>query len=368
MKISINRPPLVSIIINNYNYERFVGQAIESALQQTYPNVEVIVVDDGSTDRSPEIIRGYHGRILPLIKENGGQSTALNAGFKSSHGEIIIFLDADDLLLPTAVEDVIDVFSSRPDLVRVEYRMAVIDENNRRTGVEKPEKHIPVPCGNVLKQALSFPFDMAWLPTSGNAFATWGLSQIMPIPEGHSGKVGADWYLVHLSNLLGPVFFLSCLEACYRVHSANNYERSGTLLDLEHIRQTIRFCDTTATYMRKLAKQQNLNSSPEEITSVSYLANRLVSMRLEPEQHPIPADTRISLLRNGVTAAFRRFDISIKMKLIFVMWFAITTVAPKRLVVKLARLFFYPELRGRFNKILARFHLQQKPSRQFVRP
>src|SRR5690242_8378341 len=97
---------LVSIIVNNYNYGRFVGEAIESALGQTYRNTEVIVVDDGSTDNSREVIAGYGSRIIPVLKENGGQGSAFNAGFAASRGEYVLFLDSDDLLEVNAIETV----------------------------------------------------------------------------------------------------------------------------------------------------------------------------------------------------------------------------------------------------------------------
>src|SRR5208282_584801 len=92
--------PLVSIIVTNYNYARYLRAAIDSALAQTYPHVEVIVVDDGSTDESREVIESYEKRVLPVIKANGGHGSAVNAGFVVSRGEIVIFLDADDELLP----------------------------------------------------------------------------------------------------------------------------------------------------------------------------------------------------------------------------------------------------------------------------
>jgi glycosyltransferase involved in cell wall biosynthesis len=89
---------LVSIIINNYNYDRFLAEAINSALNQTYPYTEVIVVDDGSTDNSRQIIAEYGDRIIPILQPNGKQASAFNNGFAHSKGEIIIFLDSDDYL------------------------------------------------------------------------------------------------------------------------------------------------------------------------------------------------------------------------------------------------------------------------------
>ena len=79
--------PLVTVLINNYNYGRFLREAIDSALNQTYGNVEVVVVDDGSTDESRDIIDGYAGRIVSVLKKNGGQGSAFNAGIAASRGE-----------------------------------------------------------------------------------------------------------------------------------------------------------------------------------------------------------------------------------------------------------------------------------------
>ena len=89
---------LVSIIINNYNYARFLRAAIDSALGQSYASIEVLVVDDGSTDQSRAIIDSYGDRVKSILKKNGGQASALNAGFAQCQGDIVIFLDADDVL------------------------------------------------------------------------------------------------------------------------------------------------------------------------------------------------------------------------------------------------------------------------------
>ena len=326
------------------------------------------MVDDGSSDDSHQIIQGYGGRIIPILKENGGQASALNAGFEVSHGEMVIFLDADDLLVPSMVKDVVDVFQTRQEIIRVQYRMAVIDQYGKRTGVEKPESHIPVPSGDVHMQALTFPFDMPWLPTSGNVFLAKALHQVMPIPEDRYGSAGADWYLVHLTSLIGPVFFLDSLEACYRVHSANIYEQGSNTLNLEHIRQTIRYCQITSDYLQKYAKKNGLVDQPTEILSVSDIANRLVSLRLSPEYHPITSDTRLRLLMMGAKAAFRRFDISNKLKILFLSWFIMMAIAPRPIGVILARWFLFPQQRGKLNQWLGKFHLQPNSDESGLKP
>src|ERR1700739_203957 len=122
----MHSPSAVSIVINNYNYARFLRDAIDSALAQTYSNVEVVVVDDGSTDDSPEIIASYGSRVSAVLKPNGGQASAFNAGFAASHGEIVIFLDADDMLVPQTAEKVAQAWE--PDTVKVQYGLDAVDE------------------------------------------------------------------------------------------------------------------------------------------------------------------------------------------------------------------------------------------------
>ncbi|MGC4083750.1 MAG: glycosyltransferase family A protein [Vicinamibacterales bacterium] len=100
---ALNAQPLVSIVVLNYNYGRYLTEAVESALSQTYPAIEVVVVDDGSTDESAEVLARYEGRVTICRKRNGGMVSAMNRGFAESRGDVIVFLDADDFLLPDAV-------------------------------------------------------------------------------------------------------------------------------------------------------------------------------------------------------------------------------------------------------------------------
>src|SRR5688572_7501809 len=107
--------PLVSILINNYNYGRFLRQAIDSALSQTYGNIEVVVVDDGSTDESREIVVNYGERVRPVLKDNGGQASAFNAGFAASRGELIALLDSDDLFVAEKIEKCVAAARKHPE-------------------------------------------------------------------------------------------------------------------------------------------------------------------------------------------------------------------------------------------------------------
>ncbi len=116
----------ISVLINNYNYGKYVGEAIASVLSQKHPDFELIVVDDGSTDQSLEVIDSFHDdRMKTITKLNGGQLSAFNAGFLASSGEIICFLDADDMYQPGYLSAVDELFSKHSDcgclMGRIEY-------------------------------------------------------------------------------------------------------------------------------------------------------------------------------------------------------------------------------------------------------
>jgi glycosyltransferase involved in cell wall biosynthesis len=350
--------PLVSIIINNYNYARYLPRAIDSALAQTYSPCEVIVVDDGSTDGSAEVIARFSARIRPLLKENGGQSSALSAGFAASQGEIVVFLDADDLLEPHALVEIVSAFNQQPGLARVQYRLSVIDAQGAATGELKPAMHAPVPSGDITPRTLRFPFDVPWLPTSGNAFSAPALRQVMPIPEEY-GVINADYYLVHTTPLFGPVCFLDRVLGCYRVHGENNFERPAAGLDLPRLRSTIVYDELTYAWILRRARQAGLDtdtSLPSGNYSFSTAATRLVSLKLEPQAHPIQGDRLLPLLGLGLRAALGRFDTSPAARAVFAAWLLLAGLGPPRLTRRLAELFFFPERRQGFSNLLGRLH------------
>ena len=211
--------PLASIIVTSYNYDRFLPEAIESALAQTCTRTEVIVVDDGSTDNSREVIDRYGDRILPLLKENGGQGSAFNAGFRASRAPVVLFLDSDDILLPAAVESILPAFEERR-VAKVHWRLFTIDEGGARTGGVVPRYDLPEGAlrEDVLRDG---PAATAWPPTSGNAWARWFLAEALPIPEAEY-RISPDLYLSVLASARGELRTTREPLGCWRVHGENN--------------------------------------------------------------------------------------------------------------------------------------------------
>jgi hypothetical protein len=345
--------PAVDIVVNNHDYGRFLGAAIESALGQTHPRVNVIVVDDGSTDESRDVIETFGDRICPVLKENGGQASAFNAGLDRATGDVVIFLDADDMLEPIAAERVAELFHERPSLAKVHYRLAVVDAGGIATGEIKPSPHIPLPQGDLREATARFPFDLARPATSGNAFSAAVLRRIAPIPT--AGRTAADWYVVYVAALFGPVGAIDEPLGRYRVHGANEHARGAGSLEFDHIRTTIEKTRRAKGYLAEAAPRAGVAWDSRD-ASMCEVADRAISVKLDPERHPIEGDSLSGLVALGTRAAVRRFDVGIGMKVAFAGWLACLAIAPRPLARRLAEAFVFPERRRTVNRWLAKSH------------
>jgi hypothetical protein len=340
----------VDIVITNHDYGDFVTEAVESALAQTYPKVCVIVVDDGSTDDSRERLRRYRHVVDVVLKEAGGQGSAINAGVARCRGDVAMMLDADDLLKPHAAASVVAAFAADPAVVKVQFPLEVVDRDGRPTGATKPRPDLPSPNGDVRRAELAFPFDLPWLPTSGNSFRIDALRRILPIPEADY-PVCADGYLVHLTTLLGAVASLEEVGAAYRVHGRNNMEPQAPRLDVAGIRRSIGYSRAVVRDLARLADELGL-PRPDPILSMADLGSRLISEKLEPEAHPVPSDRKRRLVADAVRAARRRFDVGWPVKVGLVGWFAATAVSPRPVARRLTELYLFPERRTALTRLL----------------
>ena len=111
-----------------------------------------------------------------VLQENLGQKAAFNAGLEAAGGDVVMFLDSDDVLDAGTVSAVSKAFASEPRPARVVFRLGIIDADGNPTGGLVPARHSELPCGDVRARVLAFPDDLAWPPTSGNAFAALGLA------------------------------------------------------------------------------------------------------------------------------------------------------------------------------------------------
>jgi glycosyltransferase involved in cell wall biosynthesis len=136
-------PDLVSVIIPCYNQAHFLGEAIESVFRQTYPHYEIIVVDDGSTDETANVAAGFE-QVQCLTQKNLGLAAARNAGLEASRGSYLVFLDADDRLLPNALEDGIKTFNTHPECAFVYGHVQLISA----TGLPLPSPRQSDPQGD----------------------------------------------------------------------------------------------------------------------------------------------------------------------------------------------------------------------------
>jgi len=146
--------PKVSIIIPVYNQERYIKQCVESALSQDYENLEVIVVDDGSTDATPEILKSFEQKIRYIRQENRGTAAARNVGLRLAQGSLVAWLDSDDVYLPGKIRAQVEKLQEEPDLALVYTDWILIDAEGRDLKVV----HCPSYPPKSVLDVLTFPY------------------------------------------------------------------------------------------------------------------------------------------------------------------------------------------------------------------
>jgi glycosyltransferase involved in cell wall biosynthesis len=218
--------PLVSILINNYNYGQYLAEAIESALNQTYDPIEVIVVDDGSTDDSQAIMARYGDRIHAIYQSNQGQAAAFNTGFVQSRGEIICFLDADDLFLPDKVATIVTAFQQHADIGWCLHPQQLFQEGDKPAIDKRPKVPAPIVVRNLIatmqRGKLGNPFDFPIPATSAMCFRRTLLQTILPMPEG-AGISLNDSYIKFVALGLSCGATINQAISLQRIHGNNAF-------------------------------------------------------------------------------------------------------------------------------------------------
>jgi len=252
----VNSKPLVTILICKYNYGRFLAEAIESALAQTWKNIEVIVVDDGSTDESREILTKYKGKIRIILKENGGQASAFNAGIAKARGEIVCFLDSDDICHRDRVSRVIEKYK-QGKWGLVCHDLDVIDGNGTSVKM-KWTQFAGTNLIEISKTDIIIKHNYAWIfsPTSGMSLPTKLAHKIFPLPA-EKWKISADEPLAYASACLDSVGVIPEILGSYRLHGNNLFAdfhkdtNARTIAAITHTTRRFYFCKQYASEMHQ---------------------------------------------------------------------------------------------------------------------
>ena len=218
--------PLVSVLIASYNYEAYLGEALESLLAQSYPHFEAIVCDDGSTDGSRVVAARYaerDARIRLLAKDNGGVASALNAAYAACRGDVVALLDADDVFASNKLARVVACCRNRAEAGLVLHAMDVMDSRGR-TLYRRPAAGTHEQ-GWLAERVHARGGRWRSMPASALAFRRTVAERLFPIPEA-AFRSEADGFLALLAVLLTEVAYLPEALARYRLHGAN---LTGTL-------------------------------------------------------------------------------------------------------------------------------------------
>ena len=226
--------PRVTVLIDSYNYGHFIEEAIDSVLSQDFPSeqLELLVVDDGSTDDTAARVRKYGSRITYLYKPNGGQASAFNLGFAHARGEILAFLDADDYWLPGKLKRIIAEFAQHPEAAMVYHRL---QEYDMHTGERRDGFFLPI-SGDVAANPNAL-LSYVLFPTSALAFRKLSVAPLFPIPEVLT--IQADSHLSGLIIFLAPIAAISESLAVYRIHADNLFHPSGADQDIARTERRI---------------------------------------------------------------------------------------------------------------------------------
>lgn len=216
----------VSVLIDTYNHERFIEKAIRSVLEQDFPSSdrEIIVIDDGSTDSTPEIVRKFEHQVRHLRKSNGGQASAFNAGIPECAGETIAFLDGDDYWMPGKLSRVVDVLAKNPAVGIVGHgiKECFADGSAQVTAPAKNETFRV----NSLSTAKLFRLRKSFLGTSRMTIRADLARRILPVPE--ALVIEADEYLFTLAAVMSDAVILQEPLTCYVIHGGNLYAAAGS--------------------------------------------------------------------------------------------------------------------------------------------
>jgi glycosyltransferase involved in cell wall biosynthesis len=317
----------LSVVITNYNYESYLATAIQSALDLRWDDLEVIVVDDGSTDGSRAVLQEFGDRVRVLLTENAGQRVAANRGFATSTGDVVLFLDSDDVLPPELPARLAEAWS--PAVSKAQFQMQRIDESGRAIGAPFPQ-YRPVPTSDDIRRWMTRTSAYPTPPGSGNAYARWFLDQIFPLPP----EVGdaSDSACLAAAPLLGEVVSVPGVYVGYRRHGGND---SDLIKDVSRFPREVARARARWRFARKAAGETALVDERPLFRSRELLQLRVASRRVAPRVRPLPNDSWARMLLESLGSPLRTGPESYGRRIAIAAWCTAMLVVPSPMTRRL---------------------------------
>ena len=286
-------PVKVTIAILNYNYGRFVGQAIESALRQDYPDIDVLVVDNGSTDDSADVIRIYADRVRVVRQPvNIGQGRGYNLGFEAAHGDWIVWLDADDLLDPDAISTCMRL--AGPGTAKVQYPLRLIDADGNALPGRVPYLRHQGDVEPIIRRFGHY----AGPPGSGNLYRRSAIAPYFPVAP-QDWPICTDTVPFVTAPFHGDVIDTGRPLGAYRLHRkrpaiAPGYRGNFSSDMGSEVRLNATARDRTLALLRE---RSGIDVRGPFLMLPAHVRQRIICWACTPEAHPFPDDDRASLWR-----------------------------------------------------------------------
>ncbi|XYD06953.1 glycosyltransferase [Methylobacterium sp. NMS12] len=259
-ELTATRPPALAVIINCFNYDRYIRCAIQSVVSQNNPDCEIIVIDDGSTDGSWSIIQ--NSGVRSFRKPNGGQVSACLLGLEKTTAPFILFLDADDQLLPGSLDAIIDALD--PDISKLQFQLVRINETGAVIAPAFPALSLERDR-NKFQAHVNKSGTYISPPTSGNVFRR----DVCELLRNASYDTAVDGVILTAAPFFGDIISLNRPLGCYRIHGKN---KSGVQngLSLALLEKHKRRFNDRVVHLKSVLKQNNLDDNVKDPRSMYF--------------------------------------------------------------------------------------------------
>lgn len=335
----------LSVVIPNHNYADYVGTAVKSALDIRWPKVEVIVVDDGSTDNSLEVIKTYADRITLISQANAGQMPSCVNGFRRCTGDVVIFLDSDDALHPDIMAEIAAAWSDAAS--KFQFQMRVVDAGGDPTGSILPQ-YYSHPTPQDIRSWVTTTGVYPTPPGSGSAYPRSVVERIFNFESDFTDRA-PDSYLIAAAPVYGDVITIPKPLVDYRVHGLNH----GAHLELDDSRFA-REVDLTRRRHKFFTEVASSASMPVDAGALNrnllFLCLRAASYSLRPDIHPIAGDSPLQIASATFRALAFPQGFSHAQRTSLFLWMILALFSPRGLRRSVVRWRYVPTARPQWMK------------------